>query len=105
MIIKVSKVFAKFINETANARGFSAFAEVVEIPESKYNFFVGYGCASWDDFNYKTGCYKALRVSYPGDYYASPVYFTTQQLNREFNARAVCTVDDLRDMLQDLIEI
>ena len=105
MIIKVSKVFAKFINETANKEGFKAYAEVITMPERSYNFMIGSDGFSWSDYNYKTGCFKVIRVSYPAEYYCSPVYLTTVQLNREFNRNAVETCDDLREMLRNMLEI
>lgn len=105
MIIQVSKVFAKFINETANKLGFKAYADVITIDENRYNFVVGSGCQSWADYDYTTGRYKVIRVTYPVEYCAVPVYLTTVQLNREFNRNAVETADELREMLRNMLEI
>lgn len=105
MIIKVSKVFAKFINETANKEGFKAYAEVITVPERSYDFMIGLDCFSWSDYDYKKDGFKVIRVSYPAEYYCCPVYLTTVQLNREFNRNAVETCDDLREMLRNMLEI
>lgn len=36
------------------------------------------------DYSGKTGLFKALKVSYPADYYAMPCYLTTRILNKIF---------------------
>ena len=105
MIIKVSKVFAKFINETANKEGFKANAIYSELSPLAYSHYVGDRLINIADYNSKTGKYKVIRVEYPAEYYCSPVFLTTVHLNREFNRNAVETVDDLRNMLRDMLEV
>lgn len=71
MYIQVSKVFARFINETAKIKGFAARAEVVEVTENFYKWNVDiYGPRDFRDYNGRTNKYKVLAVEYPADYYA-----------------------------------
>lgn len=104
MIIKVSKTFAKFINETSKMRGLGACAEVVEFSESAYRWNVSMH-DGFTDYNPNTGKYKAIQITFPADFYACPIYLTTEQLTREFRRYNVQNINDLRCMIQDLIEV
>ena len=104
MIIKVSKVFANFINETAKLRGLNARAEVVEFSENAYRWHVSLS-DGLTDYNPRTGKYKAIQITFPADFYACPIYLTTEQLTREFRRYNVRNINDLRALIQDLIEI
>ena len=95
MIIKVSKVFANFINETAKEFGKKFHAEVVKF--STFGDDIDYDCS--------TGRYRNIQVTYPYGYYAVPQYFSTGQLVREFRRRGVKTVEDLKKMIVDICEI
>ena len=105
MQIKVSKVFANFINETAQKMGFEASARVVEYTEKQYKVHVNIWGPEWDDYNPKTGKYKAIRISYPGIFCACPMHLTTAELVHEFKKRNIQDFDQLREMVRDLCEI
>ena len=106
MNIQVSKVFAKFINDTAKEMGFKAHAEVVALRSSAYTFATGTDL--WDagaDYDYATGTVKVIEVSYPYDFYATRRFLTTYELNREFRQRNVRTAEGLKEMLKDMLEV
>ena len=106
MNIQVSKVFAKFINKTAKEMGFEAHAEVIALRSSAYTFATGNDM--WDgecDYDWKTDTYRVIEVSYPYDFYATRRFLTTYELVKEFRQRKVETVDELKEMLKDMLEI
>ena len=106
MKIQVSKVFAKFINDTAKEMGFEAHAEVIALRSSAYTFATG--TDRWDgecDYNWENDTYRVIEVSYPYDFYATRKFLTTYELVNEFRKRGVKTVDELKVMLRDMLEI
>ena len=106
MKIQVSKVFAKFINDTTKEMGFEAHAQVVALRSSAYTFATG--TDRWDgecDYDWKTDTYRVIEASYPCDFYATRKFLTTYALNLEFRKRGVKTVDELKAMLRDMLEI
>ena len=106
MYIQVSKVFARFIDETAKLRGFSARATVVEVTENFYKWNVDiFGPRDDRDYNWNTDKYKVIAVEYPGDYYAPVRYLSTNELITEARAAHVRTIEDARDMVQNLLSI
>lgn len=110
MKIKVSKVFANYINQCAKEMGFKAEACVEEMGERQYGYCVGnvFDAMDCDDY-YLTldgrDVFKAIAISYPYDYYASTKYLTTAQLNKEWRRRNGKTEQDLREMIRELCEI
>ena len=109
MKIQVSKAFAKFINDSAREAGVKATAAVVYFSTpGVYSWTVGADPIDADytgDYDYNTGRYKAIEISYPGEYYANCLYLTTARLTAEFRRRNVRTVEALKSMIRDLIEI
>lgn len=105
MIIKVSKVFAYFINETAKAHGLKFRASVVEIPARHYDYLVGRTFSAYTDYNDITGRFRAICIKYPPEYYASPRYLSTHELNRLCNVNGVETADDLKALIVDEFSI
>lgn len=105
MIVKVSKKMCDFINKTAKNRGFEARADIVLMPENKYRFFVGFCSDPWTDYDNKTGKIKVIQISYPGNYYACPVYLSTDKLVKAFKAVNGSTLEDLAGVVRDLCEI
>lgn len=95
MIIKVSKVFANFINETAKEFGKKFHAEVVKFST----------IGDEVDYDWSTGRFRNIQITYPYGYYAVPQYFSTRYLVREFKRRGVKTVEDLKKMIVDICEI
>ena len=101
MQIKVSKVFARFIESNCP----KLKAEVVELSEGAYSYYVG---SIWDvgnDYNPATGKYKAICVSYPPEWYAPARYISTAQIVAEFHRNNVTTAAGLVDMLNDWLQI
>lgn len=110
MKIKVSKVFANYINKCAKEMDFKAEAFVETMSESSYNFCVGSVFDAMDNGD----CYmddegrnvfKAIAINYPYDYYAPIKFLTTAQLNKEWRRRNGKTEQDLREMIRELCEI
>lgn len=71
--------------------GFQARAELVKLTDREFTIYVD--------------CWGAIRVTYPGDFYACPVYFSTRQLCAEFRRRGVRDLEGLADMVRDMCEI
>ena len=109
MKVKVSKVFANFINKTAKELGFKAEAEVVTMSERAYRLNVGLEAAldaeDNGDYDWGEGEYRVIRVCYPDNYYTVPTYLTTAYLTSEFRRRQVTTEDGLKQMLRSLCEV
>lgn len=108
MEIRCTKVFARFINETAKKQGFSACARLVWLPENSYSFITGNDIinAVFDgDYNRDRGAACAICVEYPADFYAVPRYLTTTELLQEFRRRRVSDWAGLVSMVRDLCEI
>lgn len=108
MQVKVSKVFAKFINATAKEMGFEAEASVVKLSEKQMGWFMGseaiYDAMYYGDFD-RNGNYTAIKVIYPCEYYANPRFIGTMELVKEFNRRGCKTMQDLKNMIRDMVEI
>ena len=101
MKVKVSKVFAKFIE--SNCPNLSA--KVVEMSEGAYSYSAGSVWDAGDDYNPATGKYKAICISYPPEWYASPRYISTAQILDEFHRCNVTNVAGLVKMLNDWLQI
>ena len=101
MEVKVSKVFAKFIEK--NCAGLSA--EVVEMLHGLYSCIVGSVWDAGNDYNPATGKYRAICVSYPPELHALPRYISTAQIGAEFHRNNVTTAAGLVDMLNDWLQI
>lgn len=101
MRVKVSKVFAKFIETNCP----NLEAEVVELSQGAYSYNVGSIWDAGDDYSPATGKYKAICVSYPSEWYASPRYISTAQILDEFHRCNVTTSAGLVTMLNDWLQI
>lgn len=104
MYIQVSKVFAKFMNQTAKERNIQFSARVVTMSESQYRMFVG---EPWDNEADYIGSdtLKAICVEYPYDYYCGPRYVSTDDLCRECRRQGVATLEALKDVICDMFAI
>lgn len=108
MKVKVSKVFAAFINKTAKEMGFAAHASVVAMSKDAYKVNVSwdlFAAEQYGDYDWTTGEAKAIRVEYPSGYYAMPQYLTTAELTKEFRSRGVKNEEDLKQMVRSMCEI
>lgn len=101
MRVKVSKVFAKFIEK--NCPNLEAF--VVELSEGAYNCNVGSVWDAGDDYNYKTGKYRAICINYPPEWYAPARYISTAQIVAEFRRQKVTDAAGLVKMLNNWLQI
>lgn len=109
MKVKVSKVFADFINKTAKELGFKAEASVQRMSERMYRLHVGLNAMldaqDTDDYDWREDEYRVIRVVYPEEYCACPQYLTTTSLNKEFRSRGVTNADELKQMIKSMCEI
>lgn len=105
MNIQVSKVFARFINTTAKEMGFEAEAEVVELSPTQYQWLVGDTYEGETDYDWKKGKFRAIKVLYPYEFYANPLFLSTARLVCECRRRNVSSMKGLKEMLKDMIEI
>ena len=108
MKIKVSKVFADFINKTAMELNFPVHAQVVNLSENSYRWNVTtniWDAEEYGDYDWTKGTFKAIMLTYPEDYYACPGYLTTKELNKEFKRLNVSDMDGLKNMVRGLCEI
>lgn len=102
MNIQVSKRFADFINQSVK----NVNAKVVHVPEKWYTFFTGVDrYVSDSDYDYMNGDFRAIRVSYPENYFACDRYLTTYGLLSEFRRRRVKDAEGLKSMLIDMLEV
>ena len=108
MNVKVSKAFAKFINETAKELKFSVTAKVVEMNRRMYGFHVDtniFHAIDYNDYNINNGMFRAIVLSYPDNYCACNRYLTTYELTQSFRRENVKTVEQLQNMIKNLCEI
>ena len=82
MIVKVSNPMTQFIREALN--GIADNVRIVKLSADEYGRIVDYDLIRHtDDWNGQT--FKAIRVSYPAECYAMPVYITTRDLVTTFH--------------------
>ena len=108
MKVKVSKVFANFINKTAKELNIKVTAKVVEYSQNEYKWNVDYNlfrAYDYGDYNIENGKYKAIMLLYPEEYYATPKFLTTCELTKEFHRMKVQTVAELQSMIKAMCEI
>ena len=108
MKIKVSKTFAKFINDTAKELNFKVSAKVVELSENSYRWNVDsdiFRALDYGDYDISNRTGKAIMLVYPEDYFACPNYLTTYQLTQEFKRNSVSSLEDLKNMIKNMCEI
>ena len=107
MQIKVSKTFANFINAVARTAGKQFSASLVRLSPSEYSYTVGdvFDAEASGDWDYNASKAVAIRVDYPSDFFACPVYLSTARLNAEGRRRGVRDVAGLSAMLVDMLEI
>ena len=108
MKIKVSKTFAKFINDTAKELNFKVSAKVVELSENMYRLHVDcdlFRALDYGDFDICTRTGKAIMLVYPENYFACANYLTTYELNQEFKRYNVSSLEDLKSMIKNMCEI
>lgn len=104
MVVKVSKVMVKFMNENV-LNGTGMVADYCEMSQQNYELYVHYDLFSHEnDFNAKNGKMKAIKILYPDEYYAMPKYLTTNDLVRVFRGSDK-TVESFVKCLLNEVEI
>lgn len=101
MKIKATKTFAKYLNTL----GLNMTAELVKMSANEYRWRVGdpFMAEQYGDYDYNTGKYAAIMLTYPYSYYACPRFLSTETLRIELSG--VRTEPALRSALHDLCEI
>ena len=89
MKLKATKTMAAALNKAAAAAGAGITFTLEKLPERAYGVMVDYdifGAADYGDYNYSTGLFQAIRVSYPLECYACDSWLTTKELHRIYTA-------------------
>lgn len=110
MKLKCTKVFANLLNKwreelrIESARLVTMSAEAYE-RNVDYNIFnaVDYGDTDYDEEGRMIA--KAIRIDYPCEYYAMPRFLTTKELVTEWRRMKGQTMDDLKRIIKNMIEI
>ena len=99
MQVKVSKVFAKAVNEIAEKYGKRFHAELRTRQARDWE--------NWceQDYDWSTNEVRELVVTYPAEYYACEKCWRTDQILAEFNRRGVKTWEQFERMIVDMFEI
>lgn len=107
MKIKVSKVFADFINKTAKEANVNLYARVLSVSQSTYKACCGdvFDAEEYGDYDWETGKVRAIVITYPEADYANPRYVSTRELTMNFRRYGVKNVDGLKAMVLDMFEI
>lgn len=109
MKVKVSKKFATFMNNTFMKFNLPYHADFVTMSQTKYSWCVDSDlCENSQDMDFDddgNNIFKVIRVRYPEEYYATPMYLTTKRLNEEFRRNGVKTVEQLELLIKDMVEI
>lgn len=80
-------------------------AQIVEYTPQEYQFKVSLDL--WhneSDYDPSTGKFKAIKITYPAEFYAMPTYLTTRIMVKEIKRHAQ-TFDGLKECLKQLITI
>lgn len=99
--IKASPKYAKFKNYKITLKKMT-----IEQLERYVDFDARYSFNYDADYNYKTGKYNIIMITYPFDFYAMTHYVTTHDLSKCFkNYTQPLTVEKFLDGFFDEIEI
>lgn len=102
MKLKATKTMAAALNKAAAAAGAGITFTLEKMPERVYGVMVDYdifGAADYGDYNYSTGLFQAIRVSYPLECYACDSWLTTKEMHRIY-----CTGDSLEAFAGKVLE-
>lgn len=103
MQVKVSKTFAKYVNQFVQETGLAEEAAYREV--SPINYPGGAREAVFNGDTTPKGKCKVIEVFYKASDYACPTTLTTGYLISESHRRNIKTEADLKEMLEDLIAI
>lgn len=85
MKLKATKTMAAALNKAAAAAGAGMTFTLEKLPERTYAVMVDcdiFAAEEYGDYNYNTGLFQAIRVSYPAEYYAMDNWLTTKTMRR-----------------------
>lgn len=108
MKVRVTKKFADFINKMAKAGELHIdTAEVRMFSPQEYSINVGdpFDAEYYGDYDLEKGKIRVIQITYPPEYYAMPMFITSQELIITAKRSAVKTFDELKSMLKQIIEI
>lgn len=83
--------------------------KVVKLTEEQYRYHLGYTDYEYVkyedsvDYDYKNDLYRAIRILYPEDYYATPRYISSRELRRDL--KYVTTYEELLQELKNCYSI
>lgn len=103
MQVKVSKTFAKYVNQFCQETGLAE--EVAYREVSPINYPRGAREAVYNGDTTPKGKCKVIEIFYKASDYACPTTLTTGYLISESRRRNIKTEADLKEMLEDLIAI
>lgn len=110
MRLKCTKVLASTINKWRKELRIES-AQLVTMPIERYRMEVDYDVFSAEDYgdtDYDDEgrmIVKAIRIDYPCEYYATPRYLTTKELVTEWRRMNGRTMDDLKRIIKNIVEI
>lgn len=100
MSIRVTGVFSNYLNKVL-PDGYSA--KVVRLDCNEVKWLLGYDypylMEDYGDYDYNSGDYKVIKVTYPEDYYATPRYLSSYDIANMF--KGVSTREDLDSAISD----
>lgn len=83
MKVKTSNVFAAWLRDHLKSDHYAVSLE--KLSENDFSILVDYFTIDHEiDYNYKTGKFNVIKISYPYEYYAMPLYLTTKELIKIF---------------------
>ena len=104
MKVAATKAMATYINKVAKKNNLKAQAVPVKAGWAEVGLEALYDADQYGELDADNRA-KAIKILFPYEYYACPLYFTTASLNREFKSRRVKTEEELDAMIVDLISI
>ena len=101
MTIKVSNTMVKYIKDIL-PKNYSV--KLVKMTDRDFRLNVDYDEYS-NEVDYGTdNLYKVIKITYPDDYYANPLYFTTKELISAYRSSVKYNID-FKQELNNLILI
>lgn len=108
MKVRVTKKLADFINKMAKTGELHIdTAEVRMFSPQEYRINVGdpFDAEYYGDYDMEEGKISAIQITYPPEYHAMPMFITSKELIAASKRFAVKTLDELKSMMKQIIEI
>lgn len=103
MLVCASKTMTQYLNKQYKENGFSF--SYVELNRDQYARLVDYELLRHtNDYNAGRDSFRVIRLSYPAEYYALPLYITTNLLSKCYK-ESDGSAGDFLNCLQDEIMI